>query len=789
MPTKQSGFLKKSAYGHNGNFELVFASGRGGFAHFWRDNDSEGFPWNGPQLFGCSTVSAPSLLQNDEGPLEVFARAGSRLVAYTRHARWSTPKYFASNAAGNAAAIQADDGQLHIVVPAANGGFAHFMRQSSPDAAWEALPVFGGHAGTAASVALIQSNFGDPGNLEIVAVMGTGPGSFLAHFWRGSSGDWNGPNVVPLDGVPAGAVPTGVPAFLQSKHGSKGNFEVVVGLSTGGFAHISRDNDIPDLHWNAPKTFGAGNFSAISIIQSGFGAAGVGNLELVATVDNRVEHYWCDDAAFQWNGPTAVIHTEPPTTRATSGEWRIEYKCEPVGIHAALLKTNKILFFSYHEHDQSHGVSSVFNPIDETVEHVHQDEDLFCAGHAFLPDGRLLVAGGHVTGERTVFLFSPSGASGNWEQLPDMPVGRWYPTCTTLPDGTIFVLSGTKSSGGGPINDTYQIFHPTLGLQPPQPAPFLNETAPYNTYPFVFVLPSGKLIVFSADRACFFDLATKSFGPERFFCNRNVARTYPLEGTSVLLPLLPDSDPPYRARMLVIGGGGLPEARSTPATNTCEILDLNDAAPSWKSIAPMTTPRVMPDAVLLPDGTVLVMNGSSAGKADDAVNPVFQSELYNPSTNTWQTMGETRIPRLYHATALLLPDGTVMTAGMDEEFNPDPFHYPEYRLEIFYPPYLFKGPRPDLQAVPPTINYGVPFQVGCDNPSAIQSAALLRCGSVTHSFNMDQRHVGLDISARSAATLTLESPPNGNIAPPGYYLLFVLTAAGIPSLGKFIQLM
>jgi hypothetical protein len=196
----------------------------------------------------------------------------------------------------------------------------------------------------------------------------------------------------------------------------------------------------------------------------------------------------------------------------------------------------------------------------------------------------------------------------------------------------------------------------------------------------------------------------------------------------------------------------------------------------------------MPDAVLLPDGTVLVMNGSSAGKADDAVNPVFQSELYNPATNTWQTMGETRIPRLYHATALLLPDGTVMTAGMDEEFNPDPFHYPEYRLEIFYPPYLFKGPRPELQAVPATINYGVPFQVGCDNSSAIQSAVLLRCGSVTHSFNMDQRYVGLEISARSAATLTLESPPNGKVAPPGYYLLFGLTATGIPSLGKFVQL-
>jgi hypothetical protein len=788
MPTKHSGFLKKSTFGHNGNFELAIASRRGGFAHFWRNNDAAGFPWSGPQLFGCSSVSAPSLLQNDEGPLEVFACSRGRIAVYTRISRWSTPKYFAFDVAGNAAVIQADGGQLHLVVPLAGGGFAHFKRSSNPGAAWEAMAGFGQNAGIAASVALIQSNFGDPGNLEIIAVMGTGPSSFLAHFWLDSSGLWSGPNVVPLASVPAGAVPTGVPAFLQSRHGLKGNFEAIVGLSTGGFAHITRDNDSPDLHWNSARTFGTGNFSAVSVLQSGFGAAGVGNFELAGCVDNRVEHYWCDDGALQWNGPTAVVYSEPAATTVTGGEWRIEYACEPVGIHAALLRTNKILFFSYHEHDQTHGVSSVFNPSDETVEHVHQDEDLFCAGHAFLPDGRLLVAGGHVTGEKSLFLFTPTGTSGTWEQLPDLPEGRWYPTCTALPDGTIFVLSGTKKSGGGSINDTYQIFHPALGLQPPQPAPFLNETAPYNTYPFVFLLPSGKLVIFSADRACLFDLATKTFGPERVFAKRGVARTYPLEGTGVLLPLQPDNDPPYRARVLVIGGGGLPEGRTTPATNTCEVLDLSDAALEWKPIAPMPATRVMPDAVLLPDGTVLVMNGSSAGQADDAASPVFQSELYDPKTNTWKSMAETRIPRLYHATALLLPDGTVMTAGMDEEFNPEPFHYPEYRIEVFYPPYLFRGPRPEIQAVPNTIHYGVPFQVQSDTPVDVYSAALLRCGAVTHSFNMDQRHVGLKIAARGVSTVTIESVPNANIAPPGYYLLFVLTADGVPSTGTFVKL-
>jgi hypothetical protein len=787
MPTKQSGFFTKSSFGQSGNFELVLASPLGGFAHFWRDNDSADLPWIGPQLFGCSSCSTPSLLQNDEGPFEVVARSGSRIAAYTRNGRWSTPKYFEANATGNPAVIQADDGQLHMVVPLTDGGFAHFVRASGVSAPWQPMPPFGADAGIAASAALIQSNFGDPGNLEIVAVMGEGNNAFLAHFWLGSSGVWNGPNVVLLDDVPAGALPTGVPAFLQSRHGSKGNFEVMVALSTGGIAHVTRDNDSTDLHWNAAKTFATGNFTAVTAFESGYGAAGIGNIELVGCVDNRVEHYWCDDATLQWQGPTAVIHSEPSTNPSVTGEWRVEHSCEPVGIHAALLNTNKVLFFSYAEHDQTHGVSSVFSLSDHTVEHVEQDEDLFCSGHALLPDGRLLVAGGHVTGEKSVFLFTLTGDSGNWEQLPDMPTGRWYPTCTTLPDGTIFVLGGTKASGGGAINDTYQIFDPTVGLQPSQPAPFLNETAPYNTYAFVFVLPSGKLFIFSADRACFFDVGTKTFGSERIFCNRGVSRTYPLEGTSVLLPLLHDSDPPYRARVLVIGGGGLPHGRTTPATNTCEILDVDDVVPEWKLTPPMSTARVMPDAVLLPDGTVLVMNGSSAGQADDAVNPVFQTEIYNPSTNTWKLMAETRIPRLYHATALLLPDGTVMTAGMDEEFNPDPFHYPEYRLEIFYPPYLYKGPRPIIQTAPNTIHYDVPFDVQCDSVDAIHSAALLRCGTVTHSFNMDQRYLSLRIAARWASSVTIESAPNANIAPPGFYLLFVLTNQGVPSIGTFVQ--
>jgi hypothetical protein len=618
--------------------------------------------------------------------------------------------------------------------------------------------------------------------------MGSGGGAWLAHYWRNSEGAWFGPNVVPLDAVPAGAVPTGIPAFLQSTHGGQGHFEVVVPVSTGGLAHLRRDNDSPDLHWFSHAAFGSGSFTSVSMIQSDFGSAGLGNFELLGRVDNRIEHYWCADATLQWNGPSAVIYAEPPPNPSQLGEWRVEYTCEPVGIHAALLKTNKLLFFAYHEENQMEGVSSVLNLEDGTVQHVEQETDLFCSGHAFLPDGRLLVAGGHVTGEKSVSLFTPSAVAGEWQQLPELEVGRWYPTCVTLPDGKIFVLSGSKKSGGGAVNDTYQIFDPEAGLQAPQPAPFLNEVEPCNTYPFVFVLPSGKLSVFSYSKSCFFDLSSMTFGAERFQCTREEPRTYPLEGTSVLLPLLPENDPPYRARLMVIGGGGMPPGPTTPATNSCEYLDVDDPAPQWKSAAPMLWARVMPDSVLLPDGTVLAMNGSDTGKADEAVTPVLQAEIYDPVTDMWHPAADMRVPRLYHSTALLLPDGTVLTAGLDEAFNPPPFKYPEYRLEVFRPPYLFRGPRPQLDSVPSTVHYGEEFPVVCNAAGSIARVAILRAGSVTHSFNPDQRYVGLHIAGRSGNTLTLAAPPNGNIAPPGYYLLFILNSDGVPSVGKYVSL-
>jgi hypothetical protein len=202
----------------------------------------------------------------------------------------------------------------------------------------------------------------------------------------------------------------------------------------------------------------------------------------------------------------------------------------------------------------------------------------------------------------------------------------------------------------------------------------------------------------------------------------------------------------------------------------------------------MTAPRVMADAVLLPDGSVAVVGGSSSGRADLAVKPVLPIELFDPVSERWTTLCPMRVPRSYHATALLLPDARVLTMGKDGLFNTEPYNYPEHRVELFSPPYLFRGPRPTIMAAPRQLPYDTAFDIDTSDAAQIGSVVLLRAGAATHSFNMDQRHVGLTINGRTPERLTVTSPPNSNIAPPGFYMLFIVDTVGVPSVAQFVRL-
>jgi Uncharacterized protein potentially involved in peptidoglycan biosynthesis len=485
-----------------------------------------------------------------------------------------------------------------------------------------------------------------------------------------------------------------------------------------------------------------------------------------------------------------------------SGSWAVAlHNSRVVGIHAALLHTGRVLFFSHGNtrinsgDEQSVEVgSAVLEPSAGTVTQQRLADGTICSGHTFFPDGRLLVCGSERKreGVHAIRVFTPNLNGGDWEQVAEMQAARWYPTCSRLPDGRIAIIGGHKwFRDSNTANATYVIVDRDCGTEKARPIPFL-EKGTNALFPFVFVLPSGKLLIHAGTETSFLDLQNFKFDKRPLQAadrpDRN-ARTYDVQGTAVLLPLLPESDPPYRARVMMIGGGGAPPATAqTPATKSCEILDLDESLLSWKLSAPMSNPRVMPDAVLLPDGNVLVTNGSCTGKADSAANPVHEAELYNPRSDTWTTLAAMKIPRLYHSVALLLPDATVLTAGTDSVWHRASFNEAKLWVETFNPPYLFSGPRPIIQRTPLEISYGVEFEVNTPHAGSISSAALMSPSSVTHSFNSSQRYVGLFITERTANSLKLLSPPNSYVAPPGYYMFFILSDEGVPSFARFLKL-
>jgi hypothetical protein len=198
----------------------------------------------------------------------------------------------------------------------------------------------------------------------------------------------------------------------------------------------------------------------------------------------------------------------------------------------------------------------------------------------------------------------------------------------------------------------------------------------------------------------------------------------------------------------------------------------------------MAFPRAYHTLTVLPDGDVLVTSGGVTTEGKDVSAAVYEAELWSPATETWQTMAAMQVPRLYHSTALLLPDGRVVVAGSGDSYGgPN-----QTTAEFYSPPYLFHGVRPTITSAPSEIPYGAVFTVVLGDTSPIASAALVRLGAVTHQFDEDQRYLSLTIE-QSGNTLSLEAPAHGNLAPPGYYMLFVLNAAGVPSVAHGVRLL
>ena len=227
--------------------------------------------------------------------------------------------------------------------------------------------------------------------------------------------------------------------------------------------------------------------------------------------------------------------------------------------------------------------------------------------------------------------------------------------------------------------------------------------------------------------------------------------------------------PPAWGGKVLNAGGGNPAG-----TDEARIFDFSAPDAGWRTIGPMAHPRWFPNSALLPDGTLFVVGGGRFYNSD----PVMEPELFDPETETWRQDAPMEVPRLYHSTALLLPDGRVWVAGTDGET----------RMEVYSPDYLAAGPRPVLYAAPQSVAYGQGFPVPMADAGDVAAVCFIRLSSVTHAFNTEQRYVPLGFAVTGPEEIQITAPDSAAVAPPGHYMLFIRNGAGVPAVAPIVQL-
>jgi hypothetical protein len=465
-------------------------------------------------------------------------------------------------------------------------------------------------------------------------------------------------------------------------------------------------------------------------------------------------------------GPAVWAQQDP----SVAGQFSPVYSWPSEAIHAHLLPNGRVLSWDDVTRYGT-GTTDTYivdiptdGPPGAITEYANTYTSMFCSGHAFLSDGRLMVIGGKdlgTVGNKISTFFDYT--TNIWSIGPSMMNGRWYGTLTTMANGEVLATGGRLTASGN-FNQVPEI---STGGQASW-IELSGASAGWASYSRAFLAPNGDVFVAGIYPSAFYvdpanpgkkiAVATSSFGT-RF------------EGTAVMYDV---------GKVLIVGG-------ADPATATAEVIDLNASKPTWKSTSSMSHPRQYLNATILADGTVLATGGTLGGTvvATDLSNAVLPSEIWNPATGVWTTVASLPHQRLYHSTATLLPDGRVLTAGGITGFSSTVFK----DAEFYSPPYLFNGPRPVIASAPTNVTYGQTFSVVTPDAANIANVNWIRLSSSTHAFNMNQRfmHVSFSQSADGSG-LTVTAPSNPNICPPGHYLMFILNSSGVPSVASIVQI-
>ncbi|RSH80521.1 uncharacterized protein EHS24_009101 [Apiotrichum porosum] len=434
---------------------------------------------------------------------------------------------------------------------------------------------------------------------------------------------------------------------------------------------------------------------------------------------------------------------------------------------------------------------------------------------------------GDADGRKAVRILDPdNNGQSEWvdNSVNYMTTERWYPTLETLEDGTAIIFGGCQN--GGYVNDASQD-NPTYEYFPPKAnwelvtLNILKDTLPLNLFPLVWLLPSGNILIQAYMQAVIFDYKNNVEYPIANI--PDCARVYPASAATTMLAMTPANN--WTASVIFCGGSNYGDSINwaaqqqlpTYAASTSCVSINPDVDANWYTEDALDAGRSMGQFINLPDRRLLFVNGAGTGTAgygtdtwavghSYADNPQYQSyylDKSKPAGQRWSKAATSKIARMYHSSAVLLPDGSVAVAGS----NPNPDYIPnngtytyftDSSIEIFYPDYYDKS-RPKPSGMPSTITYGGDYfnvtltkadlggkTLNINNTNAV----IIRTGFSTHSMNMGQRHVELMTSFTTtddggAVLHVAQMPPNPAILVPGPALFFIVVD-GVPSNASWI---
>lgn len=516
--------------------------------------------------------------------------------------------------------------------------------------------------------------------------------------------------------------------------------------------------------------------------------------------------------------PTPSGTTPPPppgctgtATQCAKGSWTVlPYGNNVRSVHSVLLSNGKVLMMAGSGNDPmafAAGTfkSTIWDPASGNFTDVPTPEDLFCSGHVQLPNGNVLIMGGNKAypdaagthgyeGLKSSYIFNVS--TNTYQKINDLNTGHWYPSATVLGNGNVLSLGGLDETSGGTV--TTELFNNATGAWGGTGQ--VHQTYSYwGLYPSMILMQDGRL--FYDGSHVFGNQGTDNAGADIYDYNANTITAVgglqdPQERDQSGAVLLP---PAQDQKVMVMGGGNVDT--NVTANRFTDIINLNAANPVYTAgpLLPqgmkemgadasmtMTDGSVTPETgtegkmyvntVLLPDRTVLESNGGLHNRAD----AVYEASTYDPKTNSFTSRAVDPVERMYHSEALLLPDGRVLEVGS----NPGNGSF-DLRMSIYTPAYKYQGGAPTITGADSTTwGYGSTQRI---TGTGVASAELVRPEAVTHQSDPNQRLIDLPLTTNTDGSYSLAVTSNPNLAPPGWYLLFVQNAAGTPSTSKWIK--